>query len=227
MAKNFCFSDAQINILKNFAGINKSILIEPDKLSVISEAKSVIGKYDYDTPYDFDAFGLYDCDSFLAIHNAMTKPEIEVKDKFINFIGSNNDKARYFTTASELVPKVPDIESKCAKLDFELDFSLSSGHLAQLVSMSQVYKAKYIFFETDGKKINLTVGDALESSGNNYVVQIEDSIRSNKLDEPVKVALADFNILKGDYEVKVSKKITKWTNLNNVVYYITTDTKKQ
>lgn len=227
MATKFRFTDAHINILKNFTEISKSMLIEPDKLSVINDARSVIAKYEYDTPFDFEPFGLYDCDRFISNYKAINKPEIDVHPKYINIIGANNDKIRLHTTASDLVPKVPDIESKCAKVDFELVFNMSAEILSQIRKVVSAQKSQYIFFETNGKRIILTLCDALEASSDNYEIPIEDGIKANNLTKPVKIALADFLIMDGDYEVKISEKLTRWSNLNNVVYYITTDTKKK
>jgi hypothetical protein len=219
---DFTPDEKVVKIMANFAGINPSMLIEPERLAVISNAKSVVANYKFPTPYTFEPFGLYDSSDALNIINALTKPEIEVKDKFINIIGANNDKVKYYTTATDLVPKVPDVEAKFAKVDCLLEFQLTADKLAVIQKMIGILKSKYLFLETEGKQIRLTIGDELESSGNNYDLVVVDGITTNNLDAPIKVALVDFKILPGEYNIKINKKITKWENLNGVIYYITT-----
>lgn len=211
-----------VKIMANFASINASMVIEPDKLSVINNQSSVVAHYTFPTPFTFNPFGFYDTPDALGIINAMSKPEIEVKEKFINIIGSNDDKVRYFTTASDLLPKVPDLEPKMSKVDWSLEFSLPADKLAILTKMAGILKSKFIFFETDEKRIRITLGNALESSGNNYELFITDGIKLNNLpdDTNVKIPMIDFKVLPGEYEVKISKRPSRWENLNGVVYYI-------
>ena len=216
------FTDLEIKVLKNFSEINPSIVIEPDKIQVKSLASSIVGVYPFDEKYDFDAFGVYEINDLLSVLSALDKPEFEVIDKYLSIKSSNNDKVKYFTAAPELIPKVPNVETKFNKIDCELQFSLSSDKLAIINKMSSILKSKFLFFETDNKRIRITIGDELGTSCNNMEVMIEDGIKSNNLDTPVKISMVDFKILAGEYEVKISTKISKWTNLNNVVYYIFT-----
>jgi hypothetical protein len=157
-------------------------------------------------------------------HKAMQKPTIEVHDKYINIVGTNNDKVKYYTTASELLPKVPDFESKIKTVDWALKFQLTADKLAVIFKMVSTMKSKskYLFFETDGKAIRLTIGNELESSGNNYDIVITDGITANKATKVIKIPLVDFKILEGEYEVRVDERITVWTNLSGVEYYIST-----
>lgn len=222
MSQQFMFSTSELKILGNFGSINQSIVINPDKIEVINVGSSVIAKYPYDTPYNFDSFGIYEISDFLGILNVLNKPNIEVKDSYLNIIGSNNDKVRYFTTAKELIPKVPSIEEKFNKMNCELQFALPADKLAYIMKMASILKSKFIFFETENDRIRITVGDDLDSSANNYELYVEDGITNNVLDKPVKISIEDFKILAGEYEIKISKKISRWTNLNNVVYYIFT-----
>jgi hypothetical protein len=237
MSTKFSFTDLQVKVLSNFATINPSILIAPDRLTAMNDTNSVIGIYEYDTAFTFEPWGLYDTQDFLTIHSAMVKPEIDkIDDKLmINITGSNNDKVRYFTTAENLILPIPDIEGLFSKLDVVADFSLSADKLAIINKMASILKTKFVFFETDGKKIRITVGNELTSTGNNYEIEVDDGIKVNNLTDPIKIPILDFKVIPGEYEVKISsgatksgrvKSMTKWVNLNNVVYYIAPDMKK-
>lgn len=222
---NFTPDDKIIKIMANFASINPSMLIEPDKLAVMNNAKTVITRYMFDTPFTFEPFGFYDTSDALGIINAMHKPDIEVNDKFINIVGANDDKVKYFTTAPDLVPKVPNVETGFLKLKCEQHFSLPADKLSIILKMSSILKSKFIFFETEGNKIRITVGDELESSGNNYDILVQDDIKINQSDAVIKIPLIDFKILPGEYNIQITKRTTKWENLNGVTYYISTAAK--
>lgn len=232
----FTPDEKTVKIMANFANINPSMVIDPDKLSVMSTSKTVIAKYPFSSPYSFNSFGFYDTGDVLSIINAMSKPEIEVtNDTFITIIGTNDDKVRYFTTAKELLPVVPNIDTSTSDFTVNLKCSITADKLAVINKMASILKSKYIFFETDGKKIRITLGDALESSGNNYEVFITDGIKENSLTEPIKIPVIDFKILPGEYEFTITSKIipksgklrtfTVWENLNGVSYIITTASK--
>lgn len=231
MANNFMFSALEVKILENFGDINSQMVIDPTGVSIMSITKSILANYKFDKPYDFQRFGVYEIKDVLSIIKALDNVEIDVHDKFINFIGGNNDKVKYFTTAESLIEKVPDIESKFKESNVELKLSLPADKLEYIKTMANCLKSNYIFFETDNKKVRITVGDELESTNSNYELSIDDGISVNNLTSAVKVAIADFKIIKGDYEIIIaskpsakdpnaSKKITKWVNLNGATYYI-------
>jgi hypothetical protein len=216
----FTFDEKTIRILANFAAINPSMVIQQEQLSVINTTNSCIGFYTFGTTFDFEEFGLYEAPEFLsAISVFDTLPAIEVKDKYL-VISGKNDKLKYFTTAKNLLPVVPDVKSKFEKVQCELEFTLSADKLAIINKFSSILKSKYIFFETEKKRIRITVANELESSNNSYELFIEDDIQSNKLTAPVKIALDDFKILPGEYTISLSQKISRWTNLNGAVYYL-------
>lgn len=220
MSTPFSFDEKTIKILTNFAGINPSMVIQPDQLSVINSSNSCIGFYPFATKYDFEEFGLYEAQEFLsAISVFDSAPSIDVKDKYLQISGKN-DKLKYFTTAKTLLPQVPDVASKFSKVNCALEFTLSADKLAVINKFSSILKSKYIFFETDKKKIKITIANELESSNNSYELFVEDDIVTNKLEEPIKIEFENFKIQPGEYKISLSPKISRWVNLNNTTYFL-------
>lgn len=220
-SKAFSFSETEINVLKNFSTINPSMVIDPTGFKVINNSKSVIGNYPFAKAYDFPVFGIYETSEFLTALGAMEKPQIEVEAKAINIVDGTN-KLTYYTTATDLLPAVPDVGAKFDKLDCELEFTITADKLAYLLKMATILKSKYLFFESDKKVIRITAGDELATSQNNFEAVIEGGITANRLTAPVKVILADFKILPGEYAVKLSTKISKWSGTNGVDYFVGT-----
>lgn len=220
----FKFTNTQLQILRNFAKINPSQIISPTKFGAIEPSNSIVGVYEFDEPFDFDEFGIYDVPVFLQSIDAFDSPELEIKkDRVI--ISEGSARIQFFTTPIDLLKKsiVPDIETKFTQIDCEIDFDLSADKLATIQKTAQILKAKYLFIESDDDVIRLTVTpDTLESSSNCFEVVIRDNIRSNELgDEKLKLPLSELRVLPGDYTIKGStKKITKWSCFNGVVYYV-------
>ena len=226
----FTFDEQTLKVLSNFSTINPSMTIEPDCVSVMNLSKSIVGTYKFNTPYTFDSFGLYDTGDFLSVLSAMKKSQnmsIEDKGKYLS-ITSDNDRLTYYTTSKDMITKVPDIQVLFKDCTFEMEFSLPNDRLAIIKQMSSILKSKFLFFETDDKRIRITVGDELESSSNNFEVFIETGIVMNELSEPVKVSIADFKIINGDYTIKIARRTVKgknkyfseWKNLNGVDYLL-------
>jgi len=216
----FTFEDHDLAILKNFAGINPSILIKPDKISVINSAKSLVGAYVPAEPYDFAEFGIYEMSDFLAALNTLKSPSIEVNDRYL-LISDGEQKFKYFTTAKDLLPSITLKEDKVDQQDFDLDFDMSAEKFSILMKSASIVKATNIFFETVDKRIIITVVEELNSSNNSFEIPIEEGIRVNKLEKPVSIPISDLRLCSGDYSVKVCSKISKWTNMSaNLNYYI-------
>jgi len=216
---SFQFTEKEITVLKNFAGVNPSMIVDAKGFKVINNSKSVIGFYDFDKEYSFEDFGLYETNEFLTIIGAMGNPEIDVNEKYLT-IANGKDKVKYFTTAQNLLPKVPNVANKFKDIECELQFTISADKLNLILKMAGILKSKYIFFESDKKKIRITAGDELESSGNNFEVVLEEGITANNLKEAVKITLADFKIIPSEYKVELSTKISKWTSTLGVEYFV-------
>lgn len=220
MSTPFSFDEKTIKILTNFATINPSMIIQPDKLAVINASESCVGFYEFPKSFDFEEFGLYEVPEFLSAISVFDKaPQIDVKDKYLQITGEK-DKLKYFTTAKNLLTEVPDVEDEFKKVQSGLEFTLPADKLAVINKFASILKAKFIFFETEKKKIRVTVGTELESSNNSYELFIEDDIKTNKLDKPVKISFEDFKILPGEYKIALAPEISKWSNLNGAVYYL-------
>jgi hypothetical protein len=215
------FTETQMSVLKNFAGINASMIINPDGLEVINNSKSVIAKYKFDKAYDFAKFGIYEVPELLSVIASLTKPDITIEEKFL-LISDGTSKYKYFTTALDLLPKVPDM-AKADAVEFDLEFDISAEKLNMLFKAAATIKADFIFFETDKKKIRMTVANALDASTSSFDITLETGIKTNKLTKAVKVPVAELKLFAGDYKVKLSGKISKWSNtIGNLDYYVGT-----
>jgi hypothetical protein len=230
----FKLNEKTMAVLKNFSQINPQIYVEAGKIEVINGAYSSLGCFIFDEPLPIkDGMGLYEVNEFIAIMSAYKNPEITQHDGYI-IISDGNLKTKYHTTARTLMPKVliqqkyssDDIRNRMGSLGAELEFVLPAEKLNFLLKMANLTKAEFMFFESDGDKIRITVGDALESSGNTHDVTIDADIKTNCLKTPVKCNMAEFKLLPADYTAIIaSKGLTYWKSDLGIEYFIGCTTK--
>ena len=218
------FSETELTILSNFAKINPSQIINPTGFGAKEPSASIIGTYEFEEAYDFEPFGIYEVPMFLQALETFSKPKIDIKaDKVI--IKEGSSKIQFYTTPLDLIKnsEVPNVAPKFDKLECELDFDLPADKLASIMKTAGVFKAKYLFLESDKKNIRLTVSsDTPGSSANSFEISIRENIRANDLGDTVlKIPFSELRIIQGDYTIKASaKKISKWTCFNDVTYYV-------
>lgn len=215
------FNETELLVIKNFAQITPSMRINPDVLVVRSVSNTCVAKYKFETAYEFPTFGLYETPELLAILSVYKTPTIKViQDSHIEIV-EGSSKTKYFTTPLHLIQEIPDVSGRFDSLSHDMEFVLSQEKLSFLQKMTSVLRADFIFFETEGDKIRITIGEELDNSKNTWNVVIEEEIKANNLPKILKASLADFKLIPADYNVKISKDgISKWTNGLGVEYYI-------
>lgn len=215
------FTETEISILKNFARINPAMIIHSDRLEVLSPTKSIVGKYEFENPYDFESYGIYEVPKFLQAVETFDNVSIEVGKKFLT-LKEGNAKIKYWTTDQSILPQVPDVEPNFTKVDKQLDFDLPADKLAALFKAAQVLRGEFVFFQSDENGIRLTIANDIDASEHSFDVLIRDNVRSNELgDSVLRIKVSELKVVAGDYKIAMSDKgISKWECFNGVTYYI-------
>ena len=116
-----------INVLKNFAKINPSIVVqEGNVLKTISPTKTIMAKAKVKTEFG-QRFAIYNLDRFISTLSLFTDPELKFKDKFVD-ICDNNRKTHYVYADESTVTKAPDREINLPSVDVSFPlFSFSNS----------------------------------------------------------------------------------------------------
>ena len=78
--KNMQLSQKTLSLLKNFSGINQSILFkEGNKLRTISVMKNILAEVQVDEEFERD-FGIYDLNQFLNAMSLYQDPQLDFKN---------------------------------------------------------------------------------------------------------------------------------------------------
>ena len=89
-------SDNTLNILKNFAGINNSILVKQgNKLRTISMAKNILAEADISEEFPRD-FAIYDLNQFLNGLSLHQDPDLDFNQDTYLSIKEGKRRVKYF-----------------------------------------------------------------------------------------------------------------------------------
>ena len=194
-------SDSTLSILRNFAGINNSILVKQgNRLRTISVAKNILAEANLTEEFPSD-FALYDLNQFLNVNNSLFRnPELDFTDRGYVVISEGKSKQTFFFADPNVIVTPPDkditlpTEDVCFELSTEqLDKLLKAAAINQLPDFSAIGK--------DGK-VTLVVRDKKNDTSNNYSVKV--GTTNAKFTFNFKVEY--LKLLPADYGVTISKQ---------------------
>lgn len=208
-----------LQLLKNFAGINSSIVIdEGNQIKTISEARNVLGSATIDQTFP-KGFGVYDLNELLNVLGLVESPRVRFDDHYM-LIGdaSGRSTIKYFYTDEEMLTKAPD---KFNMPEPEIIFELTNDVLNRIKRAASALGHSELAIKSGEGCIVLSVQDSENSTSNTFSIDIpadfDQSVPFNFI-----CNISNLKLLPGDYEVQISSKlITHFINTNNgVEYYI-------
>jgi hypothetical protein len=210
-------SDNTLALLKNFAGINQSILVKQgNKLRTISIAKNILAEAEITEEFPRD-FAIYDLNQFLNGLGLHQDPDLDFGEDSYITIREGKRRVKYFYADPNVIVAPPEKEIKLPSED--VCFQLETGSLEKLVKAAAVYQLPDISAIGDAGVIRLVVRDKKNDTSNEY------SIIVGETDEQFTFNFKVENISKivsGAYNVVVSSKLlSQFTNTkHNLCYYI-------
>jgi len=188
-----------ISVLKNFAKINPSIVIqEGNTLKTISPSKTIMAKANVPTQFG-QRFAIYNLDRFISTLSLFNEPELKFSEKFVD-IGDNNKSTHYTYADESTITKVPEKEITLPSVD--VSFRLTNENLKDVEKASGVLQLPEIVVSGDGSKVYLQAADTKNPSGDIY------SIAIGETDKTFKAIFKSENIkiIPGDYDVSICSR---------------------
>ena len=210
-------SEKTVNLLKNFAGINQSILFKKgNKLRTMSVMKNILAEAEVEEEFPKD-FAIYDLVQFLNGVSLYTNPQIEfTTDSNLTIREGKDRKTKYFFADPSVVVAPP--EKSIALPTEDVCFSLDSDQLASLMKASAVYQLPDLCAVGEAGVVKLVVRDKKNDTSNEYSINVGTTDAEFSLNFKVE----NIKILPGTYEVVISEKLlSRFVNTNyNLTYYI-------
>ena len=209
-------SDNTLGILKNFAGINNSILVkEGNQLRTISVMKNILAEAQ--VPEDFPRqFGIYDLNMFLNGLSLHSDPNLDFEEESYVTISEGRRKVKYFFADPQVIIAPPEKEITLPTED--ICFQLESVTLEKLLKAAAVYQLPDLSAISENGQIKLIVHDKKNDTSNEFAIVVGETDREFSFNFKIE----NIKIIPGAYDVVISSKLlSEFTNKQyNLKYFI-------
>ena len=209
-------SDNALAILKNFAGINNSILVkEGNKLRTISVAKNILAEAEIKEEFPRD-FAIYDLNQFLNGLSLHQDPDLDFQQDSYLSIKEGKRRVKYFFADPAVIVAPPEKDITLPTQD--VCFQMDSVTLEKLVKAAAVYQLPDLSAIGEAGVIKLVVRDKKNDTSNEYAIVVGETDKEFEFNFKVE----NIKIIPGAYDVIVSSKLlSQFTNTqHNLKYYI-------
>ena len=207
-------SDKTLTILKNFAGINNSILVKQGtQLRTISVAKNILAEAQIDEEFPRD-FGIYDLNQFLNGLSLHQDPEMDFSPDSYLTIREGKRRVKYFYADPQVIISPPEKEITLPSED--VHFQLDSIALEKLLKAAAVYQLPDLSAVGEAGVVKLVVRDKKNDTSNEFAVVVGETDKEFSFNFKVE----NIKIIPGAYDVVVSSKLlSKFTNTQHDLKY--------
>ena len=194
-------SDNTISILKNFSGINQSLLFKQgNTLKTISVMKNILAEatIEEDLPKDF---GIYDLNQFLNGLSLHKSAELDFEDDNYIVIREGKSRSKYFFADPSVIITPPDKSINLPSQD--VCFLLDTKELDRLLKAAAVYQLPDFSVVGEAGVVKLVVRDKKNDTSNDFSVVVGETDDVFTFNFKVE----NLRILPGTYEVMISQKL--------------------
>ena len=208
--------DNTLMVLKNFAGINNSILVKKgSKLRTMSVAKNILAEADINEDFPRE-FGIYDLNQFLNGLSLHQDPNLDFSEDTYLTIREGQRRVKYFFADPQVIVSPPEKEINLPTQD--VCFQIESITLDKLLKAAAVYQLPDLSAVGKDGVIKLVVRDKKNDTSNEFAIVVGETDKDFSFNFKVE----NIRIIPGSYNVVISSKLlSKFTNENlSLVYYI-------
>ena len=209
-------SDSTLTVLKNFAGINNSILVKKgNQLRTISVAKNILAEAEIPEDFPRDV-AIYDLNQFLNGLSLHQDPNLDFTEDSHITIKEGRRRVKYFYADPQVIIAPPDKEINLPTQ--EVTFQLESTSLEKLVKAAAVYQLPDLSVIGANGEITMVVRDKKNDTSNEYAVNLGETDSNFEFN----FKMENIKIIPGSYDVVISSKLlSEFTNTQyNLKYFI-------
>jgi hypothetical protein len=209
-------SEKTLTILKNFAGINNSILVKKgNSLRTISVAKNILAEAEIVEDFSRD-FAIYDLNQFLNGLGLHQDPDLDFTENSYLTIREGKRRVKYFFADPNVIISPPDKEISLPSED--VHFQLDSVTLEKLLKAAAVYQLPDFSAVGGAGVVKLVVRDKKNDTSNEFAIVVGETDKEFSFNFKVE----NIKIIPGAYDVVVSSKLlSQFTNSTyNLKYFI-------
>ena len=210
-------SKETIEVLKNFSGINQSIVVkEGSKLKTVNSLKNILAHATVEEDFPKE-FAIYDLTRFLGLISSMEEPELEFNKSDVT-VSSDTRKVKYrYADTDYIVKPEKDIDMPKSEIKFKLSEEVYVS-LEKVATILQLHDICLKGCKKSGK-ILLCATNKKNDSSNDYSEEVGEGVTKNF---NIVMKKENLKIIPGDYDVSISSKgISHFKNVNlDLEYWI-------
>ncbi len=209
-------SNETLTVLKNFAGINQSILVRKgNKLRTMSVMKTVLAEATVNEEFEKE-FAIYDLNQFLNGISLHEDPELDFQDDKYVVIREGKRRVKYFFADPQVIVSPPEKEIALPSQD--VCFQLEHSQYDKIKKAAAVYQLEDLSAIGEAGVIRLVVRDKRNATSNEYSIVVGETDKEFIFNFKVE----NLKIIPASYDVVLSSKLlSKFTNERyNLNYYI-------
>ncbi len=219
-------SEKTIQVLKNFAEINNSILVKQGtQLRTISVAKNILAEANIEEEFPRD-FGIYDLNQFLNGLTLHENPDLDFSPDSYLLIREGKSSVKYFYADPNVIISPPEKDITLPSED--VHFRLGCINLDKLLKVASVYQLPDLSVVGEAGVVKLVVRDKKNDTSNSFseiVGETNNVFSFNFKVENIKIPCDATAVKKGlpsTYDVVVSEKLlSRFTSTDkSLTYYI-------
>ena len=190
-------SDSTLTVLKNFAGINNSILVKQgSKLRTISVAKNILAEADITEDFPKDV-AIYDLNQFLNGLSLHQDPNLDFSEDSYLTIREGKRRVKYFYADPQVIISPPEKEINLPTED--VCFQLESVTLEKLLKAAAVYQLPDLAAVGEAGVVKLVVRDKKNDTSNEFAVVVGET----DADFTLNFKVENIKIIPGAYDVVI------------------------
>lgn len=194
------FSENTILVLKNFSGINPSVMFRKGNvLRTISPQKTVMAQANIPDEIEGDA-AVYDLSRFLSTLTLFDDPDVAFgNEKFT--ISSGRRKVGYTYASENMIVSPPNKEIELPSIDVSVKAEWND--IDSVRRAAGVLQVSDIAFVGKNGKISLCAKDVSNPTSDSYDVEIADY---EGADFNMHIKVDNFKLIPADYEISLSSR---------------------
>jgi hypothetical protein len=195
------FSENTISILKNFSGINQSLLFKQGNvIKTISVMKNILAEATIEEELPKD-FGIYDLNQFLNGLNLHKNAELDFENDNYVVIREGKSRSKYFFADPNVIVTPPDKSINLPSQD--VCFLLDTKELDKLLKAAAVYQLPDLSVVGEAGVVKLVVRDKKNDTSNDFSIVVGETDQVFTFNFKVE----NIRIIPGSYEVVISQKL--------------------
>ena len=211
-------SDKTVQILKNFATINQSILVRPGNvLKTITPLKTILAQATVTENFEQE-FAIYELPRFLGTISLFSDPEFTFQEKYVT-ISSGKQRVNYTYADASMIMTPPSKEISFP--DTEVEFTITADQLSTISKAGAVLQMPEIAVVGEDGLISIRAIDSKNSSADVFSLDVGECDK----DFTVIFRPENLKLITSDYKVSLTTAGICRFESNNLTYWVTTESK--